>query len=140
MKKIISGFLLVALFSGVCFAKGGMGPCLASFFLDPRAGYMINDNNSEWVVPVVVNLLVGPPGIGLYACIESGFGAGCGGCCLSSCMTPTGWAQLETYKIRSREWLRLVPIYGLVVQVQDSLEAKDGVTWSEIVEEEGLKK
>jgi len=191
--KYLGVFILtLLLFTPFTFAQEkNIGACLANFCLDSRAGYMINEKNDAWIMPVLLDyggMAIGAPVgylvgylsggccglfIGLltgkeeagavmwcmgascgicigtsigcrgplstYAYLQSGVRAGLGACVLGW-ITPTGWVQFKEYKLRAREILRIIPIYGLVIHIQDALEAYRGVTWSEVVKRENLKR
>jgi hypothetical protein len=146
MKKVIFGLVLVGLMYSMSFAqekaeakKGGIVPFLYSFFLDPRAGYKANEEDYTWVSPVLIHWLTGGLGTGVIACTDGGLGRGGIACCCGS-LTPSGFSETDKYKIRGKEWARIIPVYNIIVHVQESIEAAQGVTWSEVIERDGIEK
>lgn len=164
MRKIVIMLLIVALFSqGLVYAKGGLGPCLASCFLGPRIGLEMNEGskirNAEWLA-LVASLVAGMGwavnmwdpmngksmnqirrtenlgGVAVTARApkqKGGLGAGLAGCCFGP---RVGLELNDGRKIRTMEWIGLV-IPG-VPQLLIGFEAMQGKTMSQIAAAEGL--
>ncbi len=168
MKKYLTIVLMSALFlSSFGFAKGGMGPCLATCCLGPRVGLEMNENtdirSDEWIgvltsVLFAINTdifmsgykaavghsmnderrrdrLGGPEIKAAGPKKQGGFGPMLASCCLGPRI---GLEMNDGRKIRSSEYLYVIPLVGLIPLTLEALDAKAGVTMSEIAAEEGL--
>jgi hypothetical protein len=115
--------------------KGGCLPAVASFFIGPRVGLELNEGKPietlEWLVFLVG---VGKPIIALQALDEGGLM----GCCLAVTIGPRVGRQYRTRKVRTMEWLYLLPIP--IARLIIAIEAYQGKTMTEIEEAEGLRK
>ena len=166
MKKIASLFLSVFLLVSFLAAKGGVGPCLATCCIGPRAGLEVNDggrvSTEEWFMLVGDSLVL--PALGLplpivrfaLAC-EAGFGksldesatgkkievsgdikrGGCTPFIASCCLGPrVGYELNDGRQVRNLEWLSL--IVPVVPGVYMLYESFAGKTMSEVAQEERL--
>ncbi len=147
MLKKKNTILIFWLLASFAFAeeKGGVMPCLASFFIGPRVGLEMNEGKQietiEWIhfgsnfVPYV-GLVVKA-----YTSYEIGGKTnGAGGFFASCCIGPRVGAELNYRKIRTLEWLRLVPCINIYPFIKIPLEAYQGKTMTEIEQKEGLRK
>lgn len=147
MKKIIVTSLALLFLAQFHYAaatpenpdkKGGVGPFLASCCLGPRVGLELNENQQvrtvEWV-----RLVFSPVGL-VWSGSEGWKAAGPGGCLANVCIGPRVGNELKERKIRTKEWLLLVPVVNWVSRAMISIEALNGKTMTEIEEEEKLKK
>jgi len=118
--------------------KGGVGPFLASCCLGPRVGLELNEGQQvrtvEWV-----RLVFSPAGL-VWSGSEGWKAAGPGGCLANVCIGPRVGNELKKRKIRTKEWLLLVPVVNWVSIAMISIEALNGQTMTQIEEEEKLKK
>jgi hypothetical protein len=82
--------------------------------------------------------------VSLFVPIVRGFrgfeNAGVEGCLAGYCLGPRVGAQLNERRIRTIEWLQLVPVVNLYAWVAMGLEAYNGTTMTEIETLEGLRK
>jgi len=137
--------------------KGGLGPCVASCCIGPRVGLEMNEGvdiyQSEWIA--LGGALVGGSASGVGAPIGSmisvatraymayEMGAkpnGLEGALASYFLGPRVGNELDTRKIRTMEWLRLVPCVNIYAGLMISLEAYNGKTMSEIEVKESLRR
>jgi len=127
--------------------KGGGGPFIASCCLGPRVGLELNEGqkirNVEWIKAASYAPYVG----GVFGLVYIGWAgsdgwkaAGPGGCLANVCIGPRVGDELPQRKIRTKEWLTLIPIVGIVPRLLISIEALNGQTMTQIEEEEKLKK
>lgn len=168
MKKTITIFLiLLFVFSKMIFAKGGLGPCLASCCIGPRIGLEMNEGsrirNTEWLGFIVGAVASSMAGRLIYV-IDPVNGRtmneirkeeNLGGVDVkaakpehtdyflsglgSFCIGPrVGLEMNDGRKIRTVEWFLLAPIVSIVPAVIISAEAYSGKTMSEIAQEENL--
>lgn len=138
MKKILS-FTGFALCLGMAlaqdgFAKGGVTPGMASCCLGPRIGLEMNEGipirTEEWINAFIF------PIVPFEAYDKVGFKG-----CLASCfLGPRVGMQLKERKIRTKEWVTLIPVVGLIPRAMIAIEAGQGKTMTEIEAKEGLKK
>ncbi len=64
---------------------------------------------------------------------------GIGPCCASLCLGPrVGLEMNEGKKIRTLEWLHLVPVVGYIAIIFETYEAYTGKTMSEVASAESL--
>jgi len=156
MKKIAVSLLVVIMMftgTGLHAEGGGVIPCLASCLVGPRVGLEMNEGKeiqkSEWigviggyfgnVVPIVGSLVsLGCRGYMAYdmGYVPNGFE----GFAASFCLGPRIGNELDTRKIRTKEWLRLVPCICIYPAIAIPLEAYNGKTMTEIEQKEGLRK
>ncbi|HOW27709.1 MAG TPA: hypothetical protein PK876_04305 [Elusimicrobiota bacterium] len=140
MKKLISvvltmGFLIAAFPAQSPAAKGGCGPFFASCCLGPRIGLEMNEGKEIKVIEWL-RLIIPSPILAIFQGAENGVGGYFASCCLG----PRVGEQLNKRKIRTLEWLRLVPVVSIVAAVIVAAEAGQGKTMIEIEAKEGLKK
>ena len=146
MKKMISIMvclcMLAALVPAPVHSAGGAGPFFASCCIGPRVGLEMNEGKSiksiEWTA-FIVNLFLAPIG-NLIAAISLGGPNGTGGFFASCCIGPRVGEQLKKRRIRTWEWLRLVPVVNIVSAVVVAVEAGSGKTMVDIESKESLKK
>ena len=117
---------------------GGIAPCLASCCLGPRIGLEMNED-----IPVeMVEALA--PFIGivqLWVIYDYGYrNAGVSGALASCCLGPRIGKQLNERKIRTMEWLRLVPVINLYAWASVGMEAYGGKTMTDVEAAENLTK
>jgi len=118
--------------------KGGAVPMLASCCIGPRVGLEMNEGKEilmyEWFrfIPYVGQIIMAY-GTGYQAAGFNGFMASC-------CLGPRVGSQLNERKIRSKEWLILIPVVNLYPWISTGLEALNGKTMVEIEAAENLKR
>ena len=122
-------------------AKGGAGPLLASCCLGPRIGLEMN----EGIEIELLEFLCFAPEVGdiihLYVSYDYGYkAAGNKGFLASCCLGPRIGKELNERKIRTKEWLYLVPIVNLYAWAAIGMEAYSGKTMTEIAQEENLNR
>lgn len=141
MSVIVALLLVFSVASGVLAEEKerAVGPCLVTLFIGPRAGIEMNEDR-----PIQMWELVHAFGISPARAVASwmlgGEAAGVEGCIVSFCIGPRVGAQLPERRVRTKEWTRLIPIYGIIPTIQIALEAYNGKTMTEIAEQEGLSK
>lgn len=164
MRRILLFVVFAFVFAGLVSAqegekpvkKGGVGPCLATCCIGPRVGLEMNEgkdiNQAEWI-----NLggqLVGGSlsvicclgstisvGTGVYMAYDMGAKEnGIAGFFASCCIGPRVGNELDYRKIRTKEWLTLVPCASIYPMITIPLEAYNGKTMTEIEVAEGLRK
>jgi len=155
MKKIVICIVVVmALFAG-SFAyagEGGFVPCLASCLIGPRVGLEMNEGRaietSEWIM-LGGSIIAAAPVIGQIAATGTRaynayvMGAkknGLEGGLASFFLGSRVGNELDTRKIRTKEWLTLVPCVCIYPLITIPLEAYNGKTMTEIEAKEGLRK
>ncbi|MDI6793713.1 MAG: hypothetical protein QME81_12760 [bacterium] len=121
--------------------KGGAGPFFGSCCVGPRIGLEMN----EGVEVELMEVLRLAPYVGglihLYVSYDYGYkAAGEKGFLASCCIGPRVGKEFNERKIRTKEWMRLIPVVGLVPHVMIAIEAGQGKTMTEIEQEENLKK
>ena len=145
IKKLVLLFVLSAfcclMAVSAAQAKGGAGPCLASCCLGPRIGLEMNEG--EKVEMLEILRLV--PIINIYAILYVSYdygyqAAGGKGFLASCCLGPRVGGELDKRKIRTIEWLRLVPVVNLYSWVSVGMEAYGGKTMDEVAQEESLSR
>ena len=110
--------------------KGGIGPCLISFFIGPRVALEMNEGKPIQTMEIIGFLI---PCIRMF----SGWSAnGLSGCCASTCLGPRVGTQLKERKVRGMEYLGLIYIGRIITAV----EAMGGKTMTEIEAKENLKR
>ena len=118
--------------------KGGAGPFLASCCLGPRVGLELNEGQGvrtvEWV-----RLVFWPVGLP-WSGYEGWQAAGPEGCLANVFIGPRVGNELPERRVRTKEWLLLVPYVNVIPRVMISVEALNGKTMGQIEEEEKLKK
>lgn len=134
--------------------KGGLEPCLASACIGPRVGLEMNEGypieSSEWIGfggPIAGSFVGGSLGnlISLgskgYMAYDRGYlNNDVAGFLASYFIGPRVGAQLGQRKIRTVEWLRLIPCVNIYPCIVIPLAAFQGKTMSEIEVAEGLRK
>ena len=161
MKKVILVSILIVLLVGLTFAqekKGGVAPCLASCLVGPRVGLEMNEGQdvyqSEWIAlggALVGGAMGGAVGAGLGGAIATGTRAynayemgakpnGFEGALASFFLGSRVGNELHYRKVRTVEWLTLVPCIQIVPIAIIALEAFNGQTMTEIEVKEGLRK
>lgn len=117
-------------------AKGGAGPFFASCCLGPRIGLELNEDvrieTDEWL-----GIIVPRP---IMAIFQGAKNNGFNGYMASCCLGPRVGKQLHERRIRSKEWLLLVPYVGYVFAAIIAVEAGQGKTMTEIESAENLRK
>jgi len=132
--------------------KGGFVPCLASCLIGPRVGLELNENKdiqqSEWIM-LGGQLVAATSGIGqIIATGTRAYNAyvmgvqknGLGGGLASFFLGSRVGNELDQRKIRTKEWLMLVPCVCIYPAITIPLEAYNGKTMTEIEVKEGLRK
>jgi hypothetical protein len=168
MKRSIALLIIITLFiPTVAFAKGGMGPCLATCCLGPRVGLEMNEDTDirgdEWN-GLLWSLLLGINTNLYMSTYKAGIGksmndekererlggpmieakapkheGGCGPMFGSFCLAPRiGLEMNDGRKIRTREYLYAIPLVNLFPLALECQEALSGKTMSEIAEAEDL--
>ena len=143
MKKLIVSCICSCLFFGVSFApiaqaakKGGCSPMFASCCLGPRIGLEMNEGapikGYEWLNIIGIGRLIGA--------VEDGGKNGASGFFASCCIGPRIGGEYDKRKIRTMEWVCLIPYVGEIPVIMMALEASDGKTMTEIEKTENLKK
>lgn len=135
--------------------RGGIGPCAASCLIGPRVGLEMNEGKdirtSEWIAlggSMVGSGVTTVPGASAipfltraYMAYEMGYMAnGIKGCIASFVLGPRIGNELDTRRIREKEWMRLIPCINIYPLISIPLEAYRGETMSEIAKREGLRK
>ncbi len=139
-------------------SRGGIGPALASCMIGPRVGLEMNEGNdtiylSEWIAlggSFIGGSLTGPftplgsaiaTGTRAYMAYDMGGKTnGLEGALASYCLGSRVGYELHYRKIRTLEWLQLVPCVCIYPMIAIPLEAYHGKTMTEIEIEEGLRK
>jgi len=132
--------------------KGGFVPCLASCLIGPRVGLELNENKdiqqTEWIM-LGGQLIAAAPVIGQIAAtgtraynayVMGGEKNGLEGALASFFLGSRVGNELDTRKIRTIEWLQLVPCICIYPAIAIPLQAYNGKTMTEIEVEEGLRK
>ena len=140
MKKLIGIMMclcmLAVLVPTPVQSAGGAGPFFASCCLGPRIGTEYNEGTAievdEWL-----GLIIPRP---IMAIFQGGSNNGFGGYMASCCLGPRVGEQLDKRKVRTLEWLYLVPFVNVVSAVVISAQAGQGQTMSQIESKEKLKK
>jgi len=140
VRKVISIMVclcfLAALIPARVESAGGAGPFFASCCLGPRIGTEYNEGKAievdEWL-----GLIIPRP---ITAIFQGGSNNGFNGYMASCCLGPRVGEQLDKRKVRTLEWLYLVPFVNVVSAVIVSVEAGKGKTMSQIESKESLKK
>ena len=149
MLFILSCFLLSMMVTALSVqAKGGAGPFLASCCLGPRIGLEMNEDVDIELLEFSP-LLQFIPFVGnaastvarVYISYDYGYtNAGGKGFLASFCLGPRIGKQLNERKIRTKEYLMVIPIIQLYPWITTGLEAFGGRTMTEIAEEENLNR
>ena len=124
--------------------KGGAGPFFASCCIGPRVGLELNEGKSikgtEWArafggfVPYLGGIIV------LVAVVMQGSKTGFDGVLAECCIGPRVGEQLDDRKIRSIEWVRAIPVIGIIPHIMIAADAARGRTMLEIEQKENLKR
>jgi len=124
--------------------KGGSGPFLASCCIGPRVGLEMNEGQTikgtEWArafggfVPYLGGIIV------LVAVVMQGSKTGLDGVLAECCIGPRVGEQLNDRKIRSIEWVRAIPVIGIIPHIMIAADAARGRTMLEIEQKENLKR
>ncbi len=130
-------------------SKGGINPCLASCCIGPRVGLEMNEGKeittSEWIgfgssFLGVVNPSLPTIGRAYRAYDMGGKTNSMEGFFYSFCLGPRIGNEIDHRKVRTKEWLLLVPCVNLYPAITIPLEAYNGKTMSEIEVKENLRK
>lgn len=164
MRKILLFVIFVSVFTGLVSAqeeekpaeKGGFVPCLATCMIGPRVGLEMNEgkdiNQSEWIMlggQVVGGGVTGSmvslgssiiTGTRAYMAYDMGNKNGFEGVLASYCLGPRVGNELDYRKIRTKEWLSLVPCVNIYPLIVIPYEAYQGKTMTDIEIAEGLRK
>ena len=159
MRKILVVSLVIVLCTGLGIAqeKGGIMPCLATCFIGPRVGLEMNEGiaikQSEWIAlgGQVASGVLSPVSRSLggllsfggraYMAYDMGYKKNnINGALASFCLGPRVGNELDYRKIRTKEWLTLVPCVSIYPMITIPLEAYQGKTMTEIEAKEGLRK
>lgn len=160
MKRVIPylviGVLIFATVGLQADEKGGFVPCLATCLIGPRVGLEMNEGvevyQSEWIMlggQVLGGSIVATSSLGgliqtatrAYNAYEMGAKKnGLEGGLASFFLGSRIGNELDYRKIRTVEWLQLVPCVCIYPAIKIPLEAYKGKTMSEIEVEEGLRK
>jgi len=153
-KSVICAIVIMTLFaSSFAYAgEGGFAPCLASCLIGPRVGLEMNEGKqietSEWIM-LGGQVIGAAPVIGQIAAVGTRaynayvMGAqknGFEGALASFFLGSRVGNELDTRKIRTKEWLQLIPCVCIYPLITIPLEAYNGKTMSEIEAKEGLRK
>ncbi len=156
-KKVVVGVLVtlltLSLATSSVFAatkKAGSKAGIEGFFnsciLGPRIGIEMNDGQSvstmEYLQYISLVPVVGIVGVipRVILAAEAGNKNGVKGFLTGCFIGPRVGMELDSRKIRVVEWVRLVPIVGIVPAVINGVEAYQGKTMKEIEATENLKK
>ena len=147
MKKLI----LVALMLTVVPVKtpvqaeaGGVWPCLATCFMgDVRIGLYMNEGkeveNMDWIVFVLNAVGTGlGPFVSAYDAHKKS--SSMKGCCVGYFWGRRAGGEINNYKLRTKEILLCIPIINIYPCIAIPLEAFNGKTMTQIIEEENLKR
>lgn len=138
--------------------KGGFTPTLATCLIGPRVGLEMNEGYtdiplSEWIalggalvggsaqgamVPLGNAIITGTRAYMAYD--RGGVNNGLEGALAAYCIGPRVGNEIHYRKIRTKEWLTLIPCVNIYPLISIPLEAYRGQTMSEIEIEEGLRK
>ena len=143
MKKLIVSCISLCLLFSISVAaiaqtagKGGCGPFFASCCLGPRIGLELNEGVAiqgyEWFNLIGIGVLIGA--------INDAGKNGMSGFFASCCIGPRVGGELDKRKIRTMEWVSLIPYIGIIPDIMMAAEAYDGKTMTEIEKSENLKK
>ncbi len=142
MKKMLGMIVLLFIVQIACFSlasadaakKGRVMPAFASCCLGPRIGLELNEGipirTEEWVNAFLF------PIVPFEAFDKNGMKGG-----FTSCLIcPRAGMELKERKIRTTEWMQLIPYVGLIPRAMIALEAYKGKTMTDIEKAENLKK
>lgn len=153
---VVSLLMVISLLMGTFLhadEKGGFVPCLASCLIGPRVGLEMNEGKevtqSEWVgfagsylgnfIPYIGSAVA--VGCRMYMAYDMGVKPnGFEGGLASFCLGPRIGNEIDYRKIRTLEWLQLVPCVCIYPTIAIPLEAYNGKTMTEIEVKEGLRK
>ncbi len=114
--------------------KGGIGPACVACCIGPRVGLQMNDGkpveSAEWLRLVWIGAIIND--------VQAYQKNGCVGCLLENFLGPRVGRQYNKYNVRTMEWLSL--IISPIPQAIAALDAYNGKTWSQIVQQEHLQK
>ena len=153
-RKVFAVVLMVAIIQlllvSSAFAARGKKGNTEGFFnsccLGPRIGIEMNEGQTVTTMEYLQYLnyvpYVGVVGIvpRLILAVEAGQKNGVGGFFAGCCIGPRVGKELDQTKIRVTEWIRLIPIVGIIPGIIHGVEAYNGTTMKEIEKKEGLKK
>jgi len=120
---------------------GGFWPFVQSCLCGPRIGLEANEGRPATAVEYL-NFFI-PIIVPIQTLGSQGFPACIASCSLPMCawgLGPRIGEQLPARKIRTLEWLRVVPVLNIYASIVNGFEAADGRTMSQIVEEERLQR
>ena len=123
-------------------AAGGMEPCLATCCLDWRLGYEMNEGKTihmyDWLT--LAGRISQVP-LWIIPAYEWGYReSGAAGCCVSILWGARAGRDFKSLRLRSKEILLCVPIINIYPIIMIPMEAMDGKTWSQVLEEENLQR
>ncbi len=132
MKKwIVSVLILIFLITGLSAGeKGGVIPCVVSFFVGPRVGLEMNEGKDIEmleILGVIIPIVRAVPGFQA---------AGVQGAVIGCCLGPRIGSEYNQRKVRTMEWLQLCCVGRIMIP----FEAFQGKTMTEIEAKEGLRK
>jgi hypothetical protein len=142
MKKIlISSIVAILSCLSPVWAAGGMEPCFATCCMgDTRIGLSMNEGkpieSNDWIrfggsfVPFVGFII---PLYTSYTETENK-----GNFCVALLWGHRAGREFDKYKLRDLEILRCIPIINIYPAIALSLEAYNGRTMSQVIQEEGL--
>jgi hypothetical protein len=155
MKKslLLVAVVIASALSSVQAAGGGVAPCLATCFLgDSRIGLYMNEGKpietADWIV-FGGNAAGGILG-NVSSYLDLPFGSIYGGYdayqksktakgfCVGAIWGRRAGAEINTTKLRTKEILMCIPIVDLYPCIAIPLEAYNGKTMSQVIQEEGL--
>ena len=136
--------------------KGGIVPCLATCLIGPRVGLEMNEGSQvtqSELIALAGNLVGGGAsaanpigsmitvGTRAYMAYDMGFKKNnFEGFLASYCLGPRIGNEIDYRKIRTKEWMSLIPIVCIYPMISIPLEAYNGETMTEIEQKEGLRK
>ncbi len=122
-------------------SEGGIGPMLGSCCLGPRIGLEMNEGQDIDIMEVLPLAPYVGGLIRLYVSYDYGYkAAGEKGFLASCCLGLRIGKELNERKIRSKEWLVLIPVVNLYPWITTGIEAYQGKTMTEIEKDENLSR
>jgi hypothetical protein len=144
MKKFLLLAAVATMFgvSSVQAEKGGVVPCLATCFMgDARIGLYMNEGNpietDDWIVLVgnIVGLGWVYGGYKAYEKAQTGSSF-----CVGAIWGRRAGSEFKSTKLRTKEVLMCIPCVNIYPCIAIPLEAFNGKTMSQVVQEEGLSR
>jgi len=149
---VLAVLVLVVFSASTVFAadasmnKGKTEAFFNSCCLGPRIGIEMNDGKSVSTMEYLLYLGY-VPYIGIVGMVprivlaaDAGQKNGVGGFLAGCCIGPRVGMELNERNIRITEWIRLIPVVGIVPSVIHGVEAYNGKTMQEIEKNENLRK